>query len=53
MKGWEVWYIAEAVCLHGTDGVSSRPNYDQEHIIANDMEQWIDKWGTILGYCGE
>ncbi len=43
-RGWEVWYCAEAVCLHEV-GVSSKPTPGPlNDIMANDMLYWRRKW---------
>jgi GT2 family glycosyltransferase len=48
-RQWEVWYVAEAVCLHEV-GVSNRGGSPElMKIFQNDMGYWRDKWvGSAL-----
>jgi GT2 family glycosyltransferase len=43
VHGWEVWYCAEAECLHET-GVSTAPDEAMIAIIREDMTRWGEKW---------
>lgn len=47
-KGWEVWYCAEAVALHGRSGCSASPTPEQAEITAKDMAEWGLKWGPTF-----
>jgi len=43
-RGWEVWYCAQAVCLHEV-GVSNRGgSAELNQLMARDMAYWRDKW---------
>jgi GT2 family glycosyltransferase len=48
-RQWDVWYVAEAVCLHEV-GVSNRGGSPElMKIFQNDMGYWRDKWvGSAL-----
>lgn len=48
MMGWEVWYCAEAVCLHGTHGCSHEPSHEQLASNIKDMAEWGKKWSAIV-----
>lgn len=46
VKGWEVWYCAEAVCLH-KGGCARTPTPEQNRRLAQDMQAWAEKWAGI------
>ncbi len=48
LKRWEVWYIADAVCLHGREGCSNKPTKEQSPIITADMNKWAEKWSAVV-----
>lgn len=48
MNGWEVWYCADAVCLHGTHGCSHEPSHEQLQSNIKDMAEWGKKWSAIV-----
>ncbi len=52
LRAWtrncEVWYIAEAVCLHDRGGASSTPSEAQIEMIQKDMNLWSRKWLMVL-----
>jgi len=49
MRGWEVWYCADAEAMH-EGGVTSRQlSPEMQQIFANDMGWWKNKWvGTAV-----
>ncbi len=47
-NGWQVWYIADAICLHDRGGASSSPSDEQIKIIQKDMAAWSRKWLPVL-----
>ncbi|MBC8105774.1 MAG: glycosyltransferase family 2 protein [Anaerolineae bacterium] len=47
--GWEVWYIADAVCQH-EQGASAKPSDEVLKIIAADMKVWGAKWIGSTAY---
>lgn len=46
VKGWEVWYCAEAVCLH-KGGCALTPTPEEGRRMAQDMQAWSEKWAGI------
>ena len=49
-RGLEVWYIADAECIHES-GESSKPSSEKiENIMKLDIVHWRDKWITDCNY---
>lgn len=46
--GWQVYYCAEAVVLHGSDGVAKNPSPEQMLICHRDMDLFTEKWAVPL-----
>jgi len=42
-RGWETWYIADAVCVH-EQGVSKKQDEKMANIFDADMEYFHQKW---------
>ncbi len=42
-RGWETWYIADAVCVH-EQGVSKTQDEKMANIFEADMQYFADKW---------
>lgn len=43
LAGWQVWYCAEAVAIHRSDGVSGKPSPAQLEICQRDMDAFAHK----------
>ncbi len=48
LRGWEVWYIAEAVCLHEVGISEQSPSDEVTEIMAKDMAYLTRKLGALV-----
>lgn len=53
LRGWEVWYIAEAVCIHEVGVSLNFPDPAITDLMARDMEYLIVKLANLLRGPGE
>jgi hypothetical protein len=43
MRGWEVWYIAEAVCRHVVGVSAKQPSEEFKKLVLDDMDYFVMK----------
>ena len=44
LRGWEVWYCADAEVIHEGGVTSREPNPAMQPVMMRDMTYWRDKW---------